>query len=146
MVCEINRLTFDVLDFRRALEIYKGSLSSGVFKNFPSACCGDASQLLASFLIDSGHKRFALISGLRFDDDRPTSHAWLEHNKFIIDITIDQFMDTDIYIISDHTWHNSHFPMQTQLRINADFRNDSDESNVLLYDVYNGILKILGLQ
>lgn len=56
-------------------------------REFPAGACGDASLLLAQFLEDLGFRGATYVAGLR---DRYT-HAWLELEDLIVDITVDQF-------------------------------------------------------
>jgi hypothetical protein len=73
--------------FRAAIvRCERRSLALGL-REFPAGSCSDASLLLAQFLEDSGFQGATYVAGLR---DR-YSHAWLELEDLIIDITVDQF-------------------------------------------------------
>ena len=58
--------------------------------------------------MDNGYGEFDYILGA-YDDSIETeqSHAWLEKDGLIIDITADQFSDihSEVIITKDHTWH-----------------------------------------
>ena len=83
------------IEFRRAIvEAHKNHKFIGTnLEDFPSGCCFLASVLLAGFL--SNYKIYTKISianspNNRKYDQRQT-HAWLEYENLIIDITADQF-------------------------------------------------------
>lgn len=73
------------------------------FAGYPRGACGDASILLGQFLYDKGFGVFDYVSGWR----KNQSHAWLEKEEVIIDITADQFFDIedDVIVTLDKTWH-----------------------------------------
>lgn len=127
----------DVLLFRQAIEKCSGDLEGNVFSNFPRGCCGDASELLAKFLEARNHGVCSYVCGLWFDRYHlPTSHAWLELGRYIIDITQDQFVDcrNPRLVTVDRRWHNSRFSEQER-------RNCSAELTVALSDHYFKILE-----
>lgn len=65
---------------------------------FPNGCCGTVSRALGGYLTSLGYKGINYVCGYRNE----VSHAWLEYNNCVIDITADQFFDcTDSIIISD---------------------------------------------
>lgn len=81
-------------DFRAALDAVDRKHWRAVFiDNFPRGACGHCSELLALFLL----QRFGITADYvcrEFYSDageRETSHAWLEWNGLIIDISGDQF-------------------------------------------------------
>ena len=58
------------------------------FQNFPRGACGDTCDILAELLTELGYGNFQHVSGCREDN---YSHAWLEQDGVVIDITADQF-------------------------------------------------------
>lgn len=74
--------------FRTALEAQKkrGGLPTHM-RGFPRGCCGVVSELLGDYL--NAHLRLSVeyVCG----EQGGTSHAWLEHDGIVIDITGDQF-------------------------------------------------------
>ncbi len=60
------------------------------FDTFPKGCCGDTSDLLAQWLWDNGYES-RYYCGRRAPDQR--THAWLEVDDLVVDITGDQFSD-----------------------------------------------------
>ena len=74
------------------------------FNNFPNACCGDAPELLAQYLMenyDSSSKYKCVYGSFRYDGfDNFFGHSWLVVNDgIIVDITADQrqFRNTMIF-------------------------------------------------
>jgi hypothetical protein len=76
------------------------------FKNFPRGACGDTCEVLAELLRELGHGSFQYISGCR---ENGNSHAWLERNSEIVDITADQFdeISDSVYLGLSNTWYQS---------------------------------------
>jgi hypothetical protein len=74
-------------------------------KNFPHSACGDASILLGQYLFDHSLGLWEYAGDERELDLH--SHAWLERDGLIIDITADQFDDVDepIIVTHDRAWH-----------------------------------------
>jgi len=71
------------------------------FNRFPHGCCGDASYLLAQYLLDNSIKTNYVCGNYYYND--PTrnaqSHAWLwTDDKTIIDITGDQFKSDSTFL------------------------------------------------
>ena len=103
-----------VRNFRLAIDkaIFSGEFKDDfIFYRFPYACCGDASELLAQFLLEH-HIRTWYVCGTYYPTDgteeenweNVQSHAWLttanplnNHNYIIIDITGDQFKNRQEY-------------------------------------------------
>lgn len=76
------------------------------FRNFPRGSCGDTSILLGQYLYEQGQGIWTYASGERVSDDFQ-SHAWLEKDGLIVDITADQFDDIDepVIVTHDGSWH-----------------------------------------
>lgn len=80
--------------FRRGIEIAheKGLFRTPPFSDFPNACCGDAPDLLAQYLIDNASQnvRCKYVYGT-YRYDIPYGHSWLViDDSYIVDITADQ--------------------------------------------------------
>lgn len=75
------------------------------FNNFPRGCCGDASDLLAQYLLDHGIRTYYVCgtySNGHFENIQ--SHAWLvTDDQIIIDITGDQFRNNSEFLYYDKT-------------------------------------------
>ncbi|KAF5047460.1 hypothetical protein [Acetobacterium wieringae] len=100
---DITRL---VNKFREALDLARdsGEFDNDIsFYNFPRGCCGDASDLLAQFLLDHGIRTY-YVCGSYYDDsfENSQSHAWLmTGNQIIIDITGNQFRYNPVFLNYD---------------------------------------------
>lgn len=94
----IKQLYHIAEDFRQAIL----SLSDADFgqeinylKHFPFGCCGITTLMHGAYLHAFGFDQQEYVCGMRFD----FSHAWLELDEHIIDITSDQFSDGEaIYV------------------------------------------------
>lgn len=94
-------------EFREAME---QAQEDGVFRNdiflkfFPRRSCGEASTLLAEYLMENGHST-CYICGTYYGDDEDymQSHAWLltDDEKLIVDITGDQFRGNPHFLYFD---------------------------------------------
>lgn len=91
--------------FRAELEKQKGldQLPSHL-KNFPRGCCGVVSELLGDYL--------SLQLGLEVNyvcgEKDGGSHAWIECDGVVIDITSDQFEGRPpVYIAAGDSWYSS---------------------------------------
>lgn len=93
---------------RRALEALVPNLPFPM-AHFPRGACGDTCLLLGAFLADIGETDFVYISATRgvHDEGTWTSHAWLEREGLVIDITADQFADAPEAVIVTRVscWH-----------------------------------------
>ena len=95
--------------FREALESLPNHELPVTLQNFPCGSCGDATLLLGTYLIEQGFPPFSYMLGERGErlEENWTSHAWLEREGIIIDITADQFLDKEdkVLIVQDSAWH-----------------------------------------
>lgn len=84
----------NAIDMARDAGEFDGDFS---FHKFPHGCCGDASDLLAQFLLENDIRTHYV-----FGMYRNWSHAWLlMDNYIIIDITGDQFKDNSNFLNYD---------------------------------------------
>jgi hypothetical protein len=74
-------------------------------QSFPRGACGDASILLGEYLHRQGQDVLDYVAGERESD--LYSHAWLEKDGLIVDITADQFegVSEPVIVTYDRTWH-----------------------------------------
>lgn len=99
----MNRLIQLVTQFRQAIDNAKNAAEfthDFSFSKFPRGCCGDASDLLAQFLLDQGIKTY-YVCGTYYGNSTEDiqTHAWLLTNKnTIIDITGDQFKFSSTFL------------------------------------------------
>jgi hypothetical protein len=90
--------------FRRCLEELQPQLGVS-FERFPYRSCGDSSNLLGEWLTEQG------VSGLEYvcgEFDHEKSHAWLELDGLIIDITPDLFEagPGPVYVGESQSFHS----------------------------------------
>ena len=110
------------LNFRQAiLSCEKNKLPISL-KSFPAGSCGDTSILLGKYLQVNGFNDVRYICG--WNDTQ--SHAWLLVDRFIVDITADQFSKilNGVIVTDDHTWYR-------QFSIDSDHSADFE-----IYDKY----------
>lgn len=96
----------DLVKIRAAFEkINKESLPI-TFRDFPYGACGDTCEVLAEVLKELGYGAFSYVAGRR---ENGNSHAWLECDSIIIDITADQFdeISEPIYLGPLNSWYKS---------------------------------------
>jgi hypothetical protein len=91
-VDKINQLRQAAVGLREGIIKTKGAGLQSL-SEFPSGACGNASPLLAQYFHDLGLGEWEYVSGIRSCDQH--SHAWLEKDGWIVDITADQFDDVD---------------------------------------------------
>lgn len=93
------------LAFRAALENADRTRLPITLQAFPNGACGDAALLLAKFLEEHGHGQFDYMLGRRGEG----SHAWLQRDSFIVDITADQFDEVEepVIVCDGSPWHST---------------------------------------
>ncbi len=129
--------------FRKALEdIPERPLG---LREFPNGSCGDTVILLGAYLIDQGYPAFDYILGERGDhmDGSWTSHAWLERDQVIVDITGDQFSDRveKVFVGQGSAWH---ILFSGEKQNVADFRNYDENTVASLGPFYKKLCGKLG--
>lgn len=100
-----NQLVEECTKFRAAIEECKYNIGIDWFKHFPLGCCQDTSLILAKYLHAKGFGISYVVSGWR----GRKSHAWLELDGVIIDITADQFEEVSekVIVTKKSKFHNS---------------------------------------
>ncbi|WP_458397527.1 hypothetical protein [Anaerotignum sp.] len=89
---EKERIIELCLNFRQAIELCKNKMGDLFwFEWFPKGCCREASTMLAKYLSDKGFDRIYCVRGEDKVYGNQYSHVWLELDKWVIDITPDQF-------------------------------------------------------
>lgn len=102
--------------------------------------CGDVAPLLGAFLHDQGAGTFSSVFGMRGEGNNRRSHAWLEGEGLIVDITADQFDEvTERVIVAEHSdWHAT---FDTEVMHEGDHRTYDEVTADELDGVYRQILK-----
>lgn len=105
--------------------------------NFPRGCCGDASDLLVEYFRQKGIE-VESVSGVR----RSGTHAWLEVDGLIVDITADQFpgVQEEVLVTHDKSWHNQ---FKNQKRSDSNFREFGRYNSDRLSGVYDILMDII---
>jgi hypothetical protein len=143
---DIDKIRKTAADFRNATEVCAPSLGI-TFKSFPSGACGDAVLLLGTYLIEQGLGEFQYMLGdygIRKDNNW-SSHAWLQSDNLVVDITADQFPEiTEKVIVQDVSkWH---------IKLNgkplnvADYRIYDPDTVASLGNMYRKVIAIINKQ
>ncbi|WP_157964616.1 hypothetical protein [Algibacillus agarilyticus] len=103
----------DIKAFRRTLESFSKSdfPSKTSFYNcsgFPRGCCGDTAGVLG-LLLTIKHKMECFYVSATGLGSNNSSHAWLEVNGSIVDITADQFNEDGYEVGAVVIGNDSHF-------------------------------------
>lgn len=142
--------------FRRAIQLAmdEGEFSSDIaFRRFPHGCCGDASDLLAQYLLDNGIITY-YVYGVYSNGitDSMQSHAWLiTEGHTIIDITGDQFKDDpefmkyseEVYIGSVDKFHHLFEVDEGDIHKNCGINALGDMCHARLNELYNTIMRYM---
>ncbi|RMM79824.1 hypothetical protein ALQ71_00046 [Pseudomonas coronafaciens pv. striafaciens] len=90
--------------FRAAVEcVLKVMDAPSHIQDFPRGCCGIVSELMGDYLNTLGIGDFHYVCSAKDG----ASHAWLELDGLIIDITGDQFPDRpQVYVGEPDDWYN----------------------------------------
>ncbi len=135
---KITELTSLATEFRKAIEVSDKKALGASFENFPRGSCGDAALLLGAFLTDAGVPSLIYVCGQRGE----RSHAWIEAEGTIIDITADQFEDSNARVIvaKSSPWHRIFKRQDDNF---ADFRQYDEQTVFRLSVAYHEILSRL---
>jgi hypothetical protein len=100
----IDRIMKASKDFRNALDLCKGELGES-FSLFPRGACGDSTDLLGTYLKEKGLGEYNYMYG---SCGIHGTHAWLQKDDLIIDITADQFDDIkeSVIVTRKSIWHD----------------------------------------
>lgn len=144
-------------NFRIAIDKAK---NEGEFKNdlifydFPSGCCGDASDLLAEFLLRKGIQTTYVGGTFYYNNEECDlqSHAWLfTKDHTIIDITGDQFKydsallnyDIPVYVGEEDDFHKLFEEEDRDIHIHDGISALGDGCQYRLWKLYQKILKYI---
>jgi hypothetical protein len=107
ITADLTRVTSLAVRFRTAIEKCDPSRLPIGFQKFPRGSCEDVVLLLGTFLKEQGVGTFTYVVGERGKGRSWRSHAWLEADGVIVDITADQFPEiAEPVIVTTHSvWH-----------------------------------------
>jgi hypothetical protein len=93
------------VEARRVLE--QGGWSLAGLATFPRGACTSATNLLGQYLKDRGLGTWTRRSGMRTVGGGCATHAWLELDGLVVDLTADQFADglEPVLVSRDSDWH-----------------------------------------
>ena len=76
-----------------------------IIADFPRGVCGAVCFLLGHYLIENGFPGSEYVNGFRAVDRQ--SHAWIETDGVIVDITADQFLEIadGVVVSTDKSWY-----------------------------------------
>lgn len=130
--------------FRTAIESIPPEARPIGMRSFPRGACGDTALLFGAFLVDRAIPGFKYICGERGSqaNNTWTSHAWLQRDDLVIDLTADQFPDAPAGVIvsGPSLWHMQFSTEQGQ---ESDFRKWSGYGADLLHPMYSRVLSVL---
>ncbi len=137
-MCSEDRLIELATKFRKALSSCEMKKLFITLQRFPHGACGDASYLLAKYLDENRCGPFEYVLGERATDGH--SHAWLEKQGLIIDITADQFegQDQGVLVTADRSWHAQ---FKEEERDIADFEKYDDRTVMNLRNSYELVME-----
>jgi hypothetical protein len=93
---------------REALERMTPAQRGVGFIDFPRGTCGPVAELMGRLVFEATHKSGLYLSGTAHPDlPRQQSHAWLEVDGLLVDLTHDQFTGTGLvgWVFESSPWH-----------------------------------------
>jgi len=137
MVINIIKIKKEVKKFRRAINKCDKSKMPIVFKYFPHGSCEDTTLILGEYLNQKKLGNYKCISG---ETEYGLTHAWLEIEDYVIDITSDQFINRPEVFISKNTrWYRKFIHKKEVYKI----INYDKKTRRQLFMVLNYIKKII---
>ena len=134
-----------VTQFRLAME--STDFLGTRLEEFPKEVCDITCRVLGLYLFSHGFINFFIFSGARPDCD-DGKHLWLQVEDIIVDITADQFDDSNqpsVVVTRDSAWHAA-----LDGKIYMSFDNDyyqllvTEDSSRFTREVYDKVLLKLG--
>lgn len=104
---ELNAAIISHATAFRAAIVRSGGGGLLAFQDFPTGSCGDASILLGQFFTDQGLGEWTYVNGEITTPSGQQSHAWIEKDGLVVDITADQFVEIDepVLVTDAKDWH-----------------------------------------
>ena len=128
------------LQFRNAIISYGIKKLPISFHEFPLGSCGDVSLILGKYFDEMGLGQFDYVCG---EIDGKT-HAWLEKDGIIVDITADQFNEIadEIIVTTNNDYFYKRFKENLRHKYIQSFGND-DFVDMELLPAYYQIISCL---
>jgi hypothetical protein len=143
---DIARLHREACRVREAIEQVPVAERPIAFSSFPAGSCGDTCLILGTYFQDvCGFPVFQYVCGERGSqsDNSWTTHAWLQRDTLIVDITADQFSDAPhpIIVEENSSWHQQ---FETEVLHPANLEEVHDPGVYDLQRLYDRIKRSLG--
>ncbi len=93
---------------REALERMTPAERGAGFMDFPRGTCGPVTELMGRLVFEATHEAGLYVSGTAHPDlPSQQSHAWLEVDGLLVDLTHDQFSGTGLvgWVFDSSRWH-----------------------------------------
>jgi hypothetical protein len=133
---DVEKLYVEAFTFRKAIESLRREQLDLSFRDFPAGCCGNTSLLLGAYFSLNGLGDFDYVCGMRGRQ----SHAWLEKDGIIVDITSDQFKEgTKVYVGTVNSFYKK-FREERRYAWDASLDGGSMQTD-RLYPAYRAIIK-----
>lgn len=123
---KLQAINHAVTGFRRALETYVGEDPHQFLARLPAGACKAVSLLLARYLHDMGFgSPYLVANGDRAPEGETwETHAWLQLDGLLIDITADQFGQPPVMITDRSSFHEcfrgqQEYAFDSYMRMNA---------------------------
>lgn len=123
-------------ELRSAIKTCEDRFKPFWFKDFPSGTCLDSCLLLIRWFAENKLNSFTIVKGSR----NGSSHAWLEKEGIIIDITANQFEDnySEVMVTRDKSWH---LQFEEERRTIETIEDYDDPNSSRLIKFYNYLLR-----
>ena len=105
---DIEAIRAVAIIFRDAIERCIERLNAVSLRQFPRGSCGDVSDMLGMFMQETLKVDSEYVSGWA----NRQSHAWLELDRIVIDITADQFEGNEAVIVSGDSQFHRQFDIE----------------------------------
>jgi hypothetical protein len=128
----IDTITKAAILVRTAIDSIPRDQRIASLRSFPHGACGDSSLLLSRYLTEIGIPGVKYVRGEAVDRQ---THAWLEIEDLIVDITYDQFDSarTGVFVAKDRSWHSRFDVIERQ---NSCWSQFDDRTRQLLDSAY----------
>lgn len=126
--------------FRQGFEQMDLSNAPGFFPSFPEGCCSWATWTMGHYFKFEMNLDPIELIGRRTDATGSGSHSWLKVNGLHIDITSDQFADSNapVIVTESSIWHRTWTEIQTDEIREIDIHDGAATSSQLKpSEIYN---------
>ena len=123
--------------FRDAIEKYVSNKPIFILSSFPAGNCGHTSYMLGAYLHECGLGDFNYICGWKGEQ----SHAWLEKNGVIVDITSDQFPGCPKVYVGEQNDFYKNFCVNIKQKWSDSLDGHSIETDSMYSSAYRDIIK-----